>query len=66
MSGPCDAPGGDLPTQLAGNAMREVIEDGWVGVPGLGLSGVNFRPPGLRRLVVGDRLVWKAEHLFSV
>ena len=37
--GPNDAPGGNLPTGLADDAMLEFGEDGWVGVLGLGFPG---------------------------
>ena len=52
-SGPHDSAGINLPTLLTDDVMQEGREDVWVEVPILGLSGVNFRPPGLRVLVAG-------------
>ena len=53
-SGPHDVPGRNLLSQFADYAMQKGGEDGWVRVPGLGLTGVDFHPPVLIILVVRD------------
>ena len=52
-SGTCYLPWGDIPYLLADNAMRLGREDGWLRLSRLGLQEFAFRPPGLRRLVIG-------------
>ena len=59
-------PEGEISDLLADNAMKEGREDISVTVFRLGFPGVNFSPPGLRVLVVGDRRGWTAEHIRSV
>ena len=45
VSVPHDTPGGDLPAQLADDAIQEGREDGWFVVPWIGLLGVEFLHP---------------------
>ena len=65
-SGPHDVPGRNLLSQFADYAMQKGGEDGWVRVPGLVFLGVNFCPPGLHVLVVGDIIGWTVTHIHSV